>query len=99
MHCELVVPGLFAAPAAARLPSVELLLARGRCVSGESQSVEAWLHDAFDLGAEPLPAGALTLLGANGEPGTQRWTRAGSPAPDARPPDPGAGRGAAAAPR
>ena len=76
MHCELVVPGLFAAPAAARLPSVELLLARGRCVSDESQSVEAWLHDAFDLGAEPLPAGALTLLGANGEPGTQRWTRA-----------------------
>ena len=76
MHCELVVPGLFAAPAAARLPSVELLLARGRCTGGESQSLEAWLHDAFELGAEALPAGALTLLGANGEPGAQRWARA-----------------------
>jgi hypothetical protein len=76
MHCELLVPGLFAAPAASRLPSVELLLARGRCMSGESQSLEAWLHDAFELGAEPFPAGALTLLGANGEPGAQPWARA-----------------------
>ena len=76
MHCELVVPGLFAAAAAARQPSVELLLARGRCMSGESQSLEAWLHDAFELGSGPLPAGALTLLGADGEPGSQLWTRA-----------------------
>ena len=76
MHCELVVPGLFASPTAGRLPSIELLLARGRCVGEESQSVEGWLHDAFELGAEPLPAGALTLLGTNGEPGTQRWARA-----------------------
>jgi hypothetical protein len=75
MHCELVAPGLFAAPAAARLPSLELLLARGRCTSAGSQSLESWLHDAFELG-EPLAAGALTLLGAGGEPGTQFWLRA-----------------------
>jgi hypothetical protein len=75
MHCELVAPGLFAAPAAARLPSLELLLARGRCTSAGSQSLETWLHDAFELGA-PLAAGALTLLGAGGEPGTQFWLRA-----------------------
>jgi hypothetical protein len=76
MHCELVVPGLFAAPPAARLPSAELLLARGRCVSGESQSLDGWLHEAFELDAGPFPAGALTLLGANGDPGTGLWTRA-----------------------
>ena len=75
MHCELVAPGLFAAPAAARLPSLELLLARGRCASAGSQSLETWLHDAFEL-ETPLAAGALTLLGAGGEPGTQFWLRA-----------------------
>ena len=75
MHCELVAPGLFAAPAAARLPSLELLLARGRCTSAGSQSLETWLHDAFEL-ETPLAAGALTLLGAGGEPGTQFWLRA-----------------------
>ena len=80
MHCELVIPGLFAAPPsshpAARLPSVELLLARGRCTSASSQSLESWLRDAFELGSQPLAAGALTLYGANGEPDAQSWTRA-----------------------
>ena len=75
MHCELVVPGLFAAPAATRLPSVELLLARGRCTGSGMQSLEAWLQEAFEL-HEPLAAGALTLLGANGEPGAHSWLRA-----------------------
>src|SRR5260370_35238260 len=75
MHCALVAPGLFAAPAAARLRSLELVLARGRCTSAGSQSLETWLHDAFELEA-PLAAGALTLLGAGGEPGTQFWPRA-----------------------
>ena len=75
MHCELVVTGLFAAPAAARRPSVELLLARGRCTSASSQSYETWLRDAFELDA-PLPAGALTLLAAGGEPGSDWWIRA-----------------------
>src|SRR5438045_1347654 len=73
MHCELLAPGLFAAPGELRLPSLELLLARGRCASAGSQSVEAWLHEAFELGDEPLAAGALTLLGANGEPGERFW--------------------------
>src|SRR5438552_13948022 len=76
MHCELLAPGLFAAPGELRLPSLELLLARGRCASAGSQSVEAWLHEAFELGDEPLAAGALTLLGANGEPGERFWVRA-----------------------
>ncbi|TMH65183.1 MAG: hypothetical protein E6H57_15090 [Betaproteobacteria bacterium] len=75
MHCELVAPGLFAAPAAARLPSLELLLARGRCTSAGSQSLETWLHEAFEL-EQPLAAGALTLLGASGDPGELRWMRA-----------------------
>ena len=76
MHCEVLVPGLFAAPGGARLPSLELLLARGRCTSAGAESVEEWLHNAFELGDAPLAAGALTLLGANGEPGTRSWLRA-----------------------
>jgi hypothetical protein len=76
MHCELLVPGLFAAPGGARLPSLELLLARGRCTSAGAESVEDWLREAFELGDEPLAAGALTLLGAGGEPGTRSWVRA-----------------------
>src|SRR5258708_29489949 len=76
MHCELLAPGLFAAPGELRLPSLELLLARGRCTSAGSQGVEAWLHEAFELGDGPLAAGALTLLGANGEPGERSWMRA-----------------------
>jgi hypothetical protein len=76
MHCELVIPGLFAAPPASRLPAFELLLARGRCTSSASQHLEAWLRDAFGLGEKPLAAGALTLLGAGGDPGTDCWSRA-----------------------
>jgi hypothetical protein len=76
MHCELVVPGLFAAPRAARLPAAELLIARGRCTSGASRGLEDWLHDAFALDDEPLPAGALTLLAGGGEPAGYAWSRA-----------------------
>jgi hypothetical protein len=75
MHCELVVPGLFAAPAAERLPAVELLLARGRCTGGDSETYETWLRDAFELDV-PLPAGALTLLAGGGDPGADWWIRA-----------------------
>jgi hypothetical protein len=75
MHCELVIPGLFAAPPAERLPALELLLARGRCTSAASQHMETWLHDAFDLGEKPLAAGALTLAGSGAEPGTDCWSR------------------------
>src|SRR5919109_18489 len=80
MHCELVVPGLFAAPGAARLPSVELLLARGRCSSASSQPLEAWLQEAFATDDEPLgqsiAAGALTLLATGADPGAHSWSRA-----------------------
>jgi hypothetical protein len=72
MHCELVVPGLFAAAAAARLPALELLLARGRGRSGERQRLEAWLAEAFGVEQEPLPAGALTTA----SPGDAFWARA-----------------------
>jgi hypothetical protein len=76
MHGELVIPCLFAAPAAARLPAAELILARGRCSSGPSQSLEAWLNDAFGFEDQPVAAGALTMLAAGGEPGNDVWTRA-----------------------
>ena len=75
MHCELVIPSLFAAPRALRLPALELLLARGRSSSEPSQSLERWLADAFGLG-DALPAGALTLLAGGGEPGESSWARA-----------------------
>ena len=71
MHCELVVPGLFAAAAGSRLPALELLLARGRARSGERQPLEGWLREAFGLD-EPLPAGALTAPA----PGDAFWARA-----------------------
>jgi len=76
MHCELVIPGLFAAPPATRLPALELLLARGRCTSAASQHLETWLRDAFDLGEKPLAAGALTLAGSGADPATECWSRA-----------------------
>jgi len=70
------VPGLFAARSATRLPCAELLIARGRCTASEARSLEAWLHDAFELGEEPLACGALTLLGGGGEPEGYSWSRA-----------------------
>ena len=62
MHAELVVPGLLAAAQGARLPSAELLLARGRASRSEQVSVERWLQEAFGLEGDGLPAGALTGL-------------------------------------
>src|SRR5256884_958738 len=76
MHCELVIPGLFSAPAEARLPSLELLLARGRARSGESQPLERWLAEPFGLEDGPIAAGALTALAGNRDPGEERWVRA-----------------------
>jgi hypothetical protein len=76
MHCELIVPGLFSGPPRARVPALELLLARGRGSSAASQSLEAWLHDAFALESQPFAAGAATLLAAGGEPGEACWARA-----------------------
>jgi hypothetical protein len=76
MHCELLVPGLFAGQAPDALPAVELLLARGRVSSAARCTMQAWLHDAFALEEEPLPAGAVTLLGGGGDPGDACWSRA-----------------------
>ncbi len=72
MHCELVVPGLYAAAAATRLPALELLVARGRARRGEPQRLEGWLHEAFQLGEQPLAAGALTVSQAE----QALWARA-----------------------
>jgi hypothetical protein len=76
MHCELLVPGLFAADTADALPAVELLLARARTSASERCGMQDWLYEAFGLDDGPHPAGALTLLGAGGEPGEACWTRA-----------------------
>jgi hypothetical protein len=75
VHCELIVPGLFAG-AGARAPALELLLARSRGSSAGSKSLEAWLRDGFGLEGEPLAAGALTLAAAGGEPAAHCWARA-----------------------
>lgn len=74
MHCELVVPGLLSLPVAARLPSLELLLARGRAARSESASPEAWLQAAFGL--PRLAAGALTVMAEGTDPGDAIWARA-----------------------
>jgi len=76
MHCELVVPGLFAAERPVRLPALELLLARGRRHAAPTQGLEHWWREAFELGEGPFPAGALTLLGGGGDPGAASWVRA-----------------------
>jgi hypothetical protein len=76
MHCELTVPGLFAAAADVRAPALELLLARGRSSAAESRALEGWLQQAFGLEREPLPAGALTLLASGADPGSACWLRA-----------------------
>jgi len=66
MHCELMLPGVLAAHA--RLPALELLLARGRASRVDPQGATAWLGHACGLDA--LPAGALCA----GETGF--WLRA-----------------------
>jgi hypothetical protein len=77
MHCELVVPLLFGA-GKGRYPALELLLARGRRTveSPQPDRFERWLHHAFDLESERLPAGALTLIASNRDPGAGTWLRA-----------------------
>jgi hypothetical protein len=76
MHCELVVPGLFACAAGARFPALELLLARGRGAGAPARPLEAWLGDAFGVAENPLPAGALSLQALGREPGEASWARA-----------------------
>ena len=67
MHCELVVPELFAASEIPRLPALELLLARGRAEHAVRRALEPWLAHAFGLADDFLPAGALTALAAGEE--------------------------------
>jgi hypothetical protein len=77
MHCELIVPGLFAEASGTRAASLELVLARGRTTTAESAPLEAWLQEAFALDDEErLAAGALTIAGCGGEPGEHCWARA-----------------------
>lgn len=76
MHCELIVPRLFAESTGTRAPALELLLARGRGSTAQSQTLETWLQEAFGLSGQPFPAGALTLAGAKGEPREACWARA-----------------------
>jgi hypothetical protein len=74
MHVELVVPALFHSAAAA--PALEMLLARGRRTESAAASLEAWLGRAFELGEDPLPAGALSALANGLDPGAGHWLRA-----------------------
>jgi hypothetical protein len=78
MHCELVVPELFAAGAKGRYAALEQLLARGRrTIEGpQPQQLEGWLRDAFSLEEKVIPAGALSLIAANRDPGNDSWLRA-----------------------
>ena len=78
MHCELVVPALFAAREIPRLPSLELLLARGRPAQADPLSLEAWLGEGFGVGEDMPPAGAITLLaaGPRDDARTASWVRA-----------------------
>lgn len=76
MHCELLVPGLFAGDPAGPLAAIELVLARGRASSSGRCTLHNWLHDAFGVDEHSQAAGALTLLGAGGEPADGWWTRA-----------------------
>ena len=80
MHCELVVPALFAAHEVPRLPALELLLARGRVAREQPFSLESWLGHAFELAESSLPAGAITAFAAGvngiGSPGDFCWLRA-----------------------
>ena len=78
MHCELVVPHLFSAGAKSRYPALETLLARGRRKLEEPKPdrLEPWLRDAFSLGDKSIPAGALSLIAANRDPGGESWLRA-----------------------
>jgi hypothetical protein len=76
MHVELVVPALLPASIEASLPSLELLLARGRRRDGERASLEEWLRKKFEIKENSLPAGALTALALGIDPGSRFWLRA-----------------------
>lgn len=77
MHCELVVPALFASREIPRLPALELLVARGRATHVDAGSLEEWLAEAFSIEELPLAVGALSVHATSEE--TDRdtsWSRA-----------------------
>src|SRR5262245_41050257 len=76
MHCELVVPALFATHEIPRLPALELLLARGRPAHGDPLTLEAWLADKFGLGEGLPPAGAITIQATADADRGAGWLRA-----------------------
>lgn len=81
---DLLLPGLVpsqrmhpATAPAPRLPALELLLARGNRSRADETPAERWLVGRFGIDATgELPAGALSLLGDGGQPGTACWLRA-----------------------
>jgi hypothetical protein len=76
MHADLVVPGLLGGGDVPRLPALELLLARGRRKEADAQTLEDWARGAFELGDDPFPAGALSVLASGASPGADAWMRA-----------------------
>jgi len=73
MHCELVVPALFASRDLPRLPAVELLIARGRATHRDAGPLEDWLAEAFSIEPRPLAAGALSIHAAAEERDAAAW--------------------------
>ena len=76
MHCELIVPALFAQPPGARLPAVELLLARSRSAFGGTRTLEEALYGLFEIEADGVAAGALTRIAAGEGTDPGWWVRA-----------------------
>lgn len=75
MHVELIVPGLLAV-ARQRLAALELLASRGRATREPPLPLERWLGEAFEVAAQPLPAGALTRLACDDAARDGYWLRA-----------------------
>ena len=76
MHAELVVPGLLGGGDGPRVPALELLLARGRRKDAGGEALEDWVREAFELGDDAFPAGALSVLASGASPGAEAWMRA-----------------------
>jgi len=70
MHCELVVPALFAAQEIPRLPALELLLARGRAAHADPLSLEAWLAQIGWMSTIGKEGGLFMMIGEREAPGS-----------------------------
>ena len=81
---DLLLPGLIptqrldaAVAPLPRLPALELLLARGDRSTLDETAADRWLMRRFGVNTSgELPAGALSLLGDDGQPGDACWLRA-----------------------